>query len=84
MKNLRNSDSSRIVVVDESSVEKHTCGTMMHLSKHCFALHFEHEKSSDGGYRNCCHKGKVILKPRPAYPLFLIEMSSKGGSGEQA
>lgn len=33
----------------------------------CSSLNFLSERPSDGKFKNCCHKGKVILK-RPEYP----------------
>lgn len=42
----------------------------------CQALHFIGEKSSDGTFTQCCHKGKFIWNPHTNYPNFLKELLS--------
>ena len=57
--------------VDESTVEKHSCGSMNENCEECDAKHFKKERPPDKKFTTCCNKGKVILPPPKTCPVLL-------------
>lgn len=48
------------------------CGLMNYICESCGAQHFAKEKTTDNKFKNCCHKGHVILPNNKPYPKFKI------------
>ena len=52
-------------------VERHSCGALDAVCRHCAALHFEGERTQRGGFSECCAQGKVALQPLGPIPRLL-------------
>lgn len=65
---------------NESEVTIHSCGSMDQECIHCLSLNFLAEKSTDGTFKYCCHKGTVLLESDGQqgciFPSYLQELLS--------
>ncbi|XP_065322969.1 uncharacterized protein LOC135930111 [Gordionus sp. m RMFG-2023] len=69
------STSNHLENTENQEQVEHYCGPLNILCPYCNALNFISEKPSDGKFKNCCHKGRVLL-PSLQYPDFLIDLLS--------
>ena len=58
----------------DDQVKIHYCGSMDVGCESCNALHFEGERTADGKFSSCCHKGKVILPQKREVPPYLRQI----------
>ena len=57
---------------NEFMLDEQSVGPMDEICQHCFAQHFEGERTTRGEFTNCCRHGRVILpQPLRPYPPFL-------------
>ena len=53
---------------DEMLIDGHSCGNMKEKCKHCDSLNFADEKTSNGDFTFCCHKGTVLYHDQAESP----------------
>lgn len=51
----------REIRIGAVEISAHSCGPMNIICQFCGAFNFKDEKTANGKFKNCCHKGIVII-----------------------